>query len=293
MNNPIYQPPFIGSVPFHAACYKMDDGFGSHWHGELEIIYLKPQSGCITVIIDGNEYLLSPRDAVFVSATQTHSIHVDESTADVLVIEFGFSLLGNDFSVFAEHQFKNPVVRFSQLQSNDVMLQTEKTLNDIIEICSSSKKDLSEWKPAEKMKISSMLFSLSAQMVENLSLTPVSAGRIKQLEAVRAIHSVLMYVERAYPEQITIEKAAGISGYEKTRFCQIFKQAVGVSFHKYLNNRRLRAATFLLKSTNLAISQIAQTVGIPQHKTFCRLIKDAYGITPGQFRVSNKEEKHG
>lgn len=289
---PIYQPPFIGSTPFHVSCQKMRNGFGAHWHGELEIIYVMPESECIVVTVDGTEYALSPRDAVFISGTEVHSVNVVGSEADVLVIEIGFSLLGHDFSVFTGQKFVNSVVGFSSLQSeNDKkLLEIERIFTEIICECSHLEGTPSEWKPVNRLHIASLLFKLAAVMAEHLPMTPVSAQRIKQLEAVMAVQSVLMYVEQAYPEQITLEHAAGIAGYEKTRFCQLFKQAVGISFHKYLNDRRLRAAELLLKGTNLPISQIAQTVGIFQPKTFSRLIRESYGITPSELRSQRNKE---
>lgn len=62
------------------------------------------------------------------------------------------------------------------------------------------------------MRIASLLFGLAAVMAEQLPMTPVSPQRVKQLEAIRSVQLVLMYVEQAYPEQITLEYAAEIAG---------------------------------------------------------------------------------
>lgn len=283
---PIYQPPFIGTTPFSVTCNNMQEGFGMHWHGELEIIYVLPESQGITVSIDGRVFNLSARDAVFISGTEVHAIESAKRKTEILVIEMGFSLLGQDFSVFSGHRFTEPFISFAKAEHNTSIFRIEKIFNELLLMHIQNNK----MSAVRRMRTSALLFELAACMAENLQMTLISEQRIKQLEAVNAVQSVLMFVESSYPSQITLEDAAAISGYEKTRFCQIFKQAVGISFHKYLNSRRLRAAEQLLTATNLPVSQIAQTVGIHQHKTFSRLIKETYGITPSELRLQKRSD---
>lgn len=285
-SQPIYQPPFIGTTPFSVTCHNMQNGFGLHWHGELEIIYVLPESNGINVTVDGQDFRLSARDAIFISGTEVHAIEAANCKAEILVIEMGFSFLGQDFSVFSGHKFTEPLINFSKADFNNPVLKIENIFHKLLSFYISN----DETSPVKRMKISSLLFELAANMAEYLPMELISKQRIKQLDAVNAVQSVLMYVESSYPSQITLEEAAAICGYEKTRFCQIFKQAVGIPFHKYLNDRRLRAAEQLLKCTNLPVSQIAQTVGIQQHKTFSRLIKETYGTTPSELRLKKRSD---
>lgn len=85
----------------------------------MELIYVMPESEHTIATVDDSEYELSPRDAVFISGTQVHSVCSAGAKTEALVIEMGFSLLGHDFSVFAGHKFSNSVLRFSELCSDD------------------------------------------------------------------------------------------------------------------------------------------------------------------------------
>ena len=42
-DSPIYQNPLVGRCPYHAAIVR--SVFQSHWHSEMELLYLLPGSG--------------------------------------------------------------------------------------------------------------------------------------------------------------------------------------------------------------------------------------------------------
>jgi AraC-like DNA-binding protein len=215
-----------------------------------------------------------------------------EAGARDMVIEMGFSLLREDFFLLAGKRFCNTVLPFSH---EEQLTEGQKEIKEILQCIIRERElvdgEMSGWPSANRLRMTALLFSLAAAMVQHLPMIQISSQRGKQLEAMMAVQSVLEYVEQAYPEEITLERAAGISGYEKTRFCQLFKKAVGISFHKYLNERRIRAAVFLLQGTNLPISQIARTVGVGEPKTLSRLIREAYGMTASQLREQRPEEE--
>lgn len=284
---PIYQPPFIGSTPFNVFNQRMTSGFGAHWHSEIEIIYVLPNSKPVTVTVGGNKYTLNQREAIFISCAEIHSIDVDKTEPEILVIEMGFSLLGQDYSFFAGHHFKEPLISFRNLENTKKHLAViELIFWDILK----DNNRFSDVNSVKRLILSSHLFKLAAVLTEKMPMKPISQSFAKQIDAVLSVHSVLTYVEKAYPKSITVEDAAKIAGYEKTRFCQIFKQALGTSFHKYLTQKRLLAAESLLKSTTIPITEIAQMVGIFQPKTFSRLVREAYGVTPTELREKLKEE---
>lgn len=283
---PFYQPPFIRGKNFWISYSESLGNFGAHWHGELEIFYLLPGAGRHVIMIDGKEYILEAGDAAFIFGTEVHSFRTLDDRGGKIIIEMGFSLLGDDYVLFAGKRMENAVVHVDKDAENSPGATRLKAIFDgIYQEVKLLDKNVDNWSHVNRLKMKAWLFALSGAMAEYLPLAPVSAQRARQLEAVMAVQNVLNYVEQAYPEPITLEYAASISGYEKTRFCQLFKQAVGMPFHKYLNDRRIRAAASLLQGTNLPISRISETVGIPQHKTFCRLVRDTYGMTPSELRA--------
>lgn len=286
---PFYQPPFISSVPFHGAVEKMC--FGAHWHGELEFIYVPRDSGEITVEIEGEDHLLLPGTAAFVAGTQVHAINRVSPGGVYLVAEMGFSLLGQDFSAFSGKYFLHPVINYAALSPEDPLGQTERTFCEICRHLSGLSGPAESWQVADRLYMEGLLYMLASGLARHMPMADHPRAHAKQIEAVVAMQGVLTYVENNYPGELTVAKAAELAGYEKTRFCQLFKAATGLSFHKYLTLRRVRAARQLLTSTSIPIGEVGRTVGIHEPKTFSRVIREIEGLTPGELRASAKREK--
>ena len=280
---PFYQHLLIGEssadVNYHYA-----GTFGNHWHSEMEILYVFQGSGSITVAVDNLEYILVPHSAIIISSSAVHAITAADPQCQVLYIKVGHALLGQDYSIFAGKRFHDPLICFdahpdSQLRS------LEPIFHQLINAVSDTppEQDL----PVRKLMINACLYQIAAILAQHMPMVPISSQRARQLESVMAVQTVLSHIENAYPHPITLEYAATLAGYEKTRFCQLFKQAVGVSFYKYLTDRRLQAAVSMLRETNLPISAIGEAVGILQPKTFSRLIRQNYGKTPSELRAEH------
>ena len=67
----------------------------------------------------------------------------------------------------------------------------------------------------------------------------------------------------------------------------LFKKSTGVSFSDYLCRHRLMAAERLLVEQGMRVSNVAAAVGIPNVSYFCVQFRNAYGVTP-----SNYKKKH-
>lgn len=64
--------------------------------------------------------------------------------------------------------------------------------------------------------------------------------------------------------------------------------ATGSTVSQAIRLARLTAATALLKETNLKTEAIAVEVGLQNNRTFFRVFKDHFGMTPGQWRKSSQ-----
>lgn len=74
----------------------------------------------------------------------------------------------------------------------------------------------------------------------------------------------------------------------KYRICREFSAAFGMPPLKYLNKRRLDAATQLLLSTNKRVHEISLEVGFETTNHFINLFKREMGTTPQVYRNANK-----
>lgn len=75
----------------------------------------------------------------------------------------------------------------------------------------------------------------------------------------------------------------------KNKFAPLFRQYAGSGFSGYINNLRLEYAAKLLKEQpDYTIDSIAESCGISSTTTFYRLFVGRFGMTPTEYRRSNK-----
>lgn len=99
---------------------------------------------------------------------------------------------------------------------------------------------------------------------------------------------VIDYIEAYLTEDLSLSDLALVSGFSKFHFSRLFKQAVGITPHRYLMKRRVERAAVALKKADLggnpgAIAQTAHDFGFADQSHFTRVFKQVKGETPRQF----------
>ncbi|WP_372782446.1 GlxA family transcriptional regulator [Litorivivens sp.] len=106
-------------------------------------------------------------------------------------------------------------------------------------------------------------------------------------EAIAALQS---WLAKHLHQPIALPDLAVESGLSTRSLSRRFKRATGQSPLDYLNTLRLRAARELLQQSNLAVGEIAQTVGIGDPNYFSRLFRREYGETPVNYRRNVRDK---
>ena len=87
-----------------------------------------------------------------------------------------------------------------------------------------------------------------------------------------------------------IEKYAHLSGVSETYFYRCFRKWSGKTPIEYRNMVRLSNAESLLRSTDMQIQKIAQTVGYDDPFYFSRIFMESYGMSPKHYRKQHQQE---
>lgn len=106
------------------------------------------------------------------------------------------------------------------------------------------------------------------------------------------IKEAIHYIEQNFQNNISIEEIASVCGINRSYFGKIFKKALGRSPQEFLMNYRMLKATELLKLTSLSISEIGSAVGYENQLHFSRAFKRIYGVSPREWRNSQKKERY-
>ena len=92
------------------------------------------------------------------------------------------------------------------------------------------------------------------------------------------------YIERNFTSQFSLEDISKDLGVCVSSICKTVKRHSGVTIHQLLTSKRIAKAKNLLKTTNLNVNEISDSVGIHDYNYFTKLFKKAVGLTPTQFR---------
>jgi len=113
------------------------------------------------------------------------------------------------------------------------------------------------------------------------------SGLIAALQDPR-IASALTAVHKNPEHAWTIETAAREATLSRSGFARKFKDLLGLGFFDYLTRLRMRRARELLKTSNLAVSRIAEQVGYQSDLSFVKAFKRLHGQTPRAYRVEGQ-----
>ena len=91
------------------------------------------------------------------------------------------------------------------------------------------------------------------------------------------------YIEAHLAEKITLEEAARALYVSESTLSQVFRKKMGVSFYRFVTQRRLIAAKALIPE-GMALEQVGERVGFSDYSGFYRAFRQEYGISPRQYR---------
>lgn len=94
---------------------------------------------------------------------------------------------------------------------------------------------------------------------------------------------ILTYIQNHY-DQVTLTSVAKHFHYAPAYFSNYLKEHTGTSFISLVKEAKLSRAEYLLRSSNLSIQEICQTIGYESPAHFIRLFKDKYQESPAKYR---------
>lgn len=98
------------------------------------------------------------------------------------------------------------------------------------------------------------------------------------------IQKTLDYIEENIGSEIEIEVLANIASLSFFYYHRLFSRLVRKPVREYIKLRRLARACESLADKDKRIIDIALDYGFGSHETFTRAFKDAYSLTPSEFR---------
>ena len=137
--------------------------------------------------------------------------------------------------------------------------------------------------PGGTLYLDSLATAMAAQIVSRHSSLPIAAASHAGISS-RKLKQVLSYIEDNLGADLSLREIAGVAGLSVSHCKVLFRRAMGVPIHQYVIRRRVERAAALLRSGNMAVSEIALATGFAHQSHLAAHIKRILGVSPRELR---------
>lgn len=242
-----------------------------HIHKSLECIYVT--SGTFELGIGEEFYHMEEGDFAIVFPEIIHHYQVfgKESSKGIYLLT-SIANNGSFQHVLENNCPKNPVIKKENLNEeivyalNGLMKNIEKDKNKVI--------------------FHSYVQIILAHAIKEYELVEKAVVHREDI-----IYLVVEYLAKHFLDTVTLEIMAKDLGFSIYAVSRVFSGTFHTNFNKYLNNLRLNYAVELLENTNQSITDVWNNAGFESQRTFQRVFKNRYRLTPREYRKNIFLEK--
>jgi len=250
-----------------------------HWHRSLEISYTV--SGRVEdYYLDGKHYSPQKNDILIINPYSIHGINFEQQTGRLsLTLMFPTAFLTENKIDLDKYKFINPLaieMKESQKKAYSQLQDNFKELSLLAQIPIT---------PTIRLKIMSLVFNilhdLSASFLEEKKLEPIFIGQ----KHFKYLEHITHFIDNHYMNRLGIAELSQEFHLSEGYLSRLFKKYMGISISQYIIQVRLQKAHQLLLNSNYTIEEISQLAGFPNKKSFTKVFKADYTLTPHQYRL--------
>lgn len=248
----------------HFKCHQHVD-FPAHVHDDIELVYVRRGSG--SAYCDGRKYTLAPGTFFLVFPNQIHH-YADDIAGEYIVLIVKPDRLLRYSEVFPEGQPESAIWNAVKEPEDGTVTLLEQALREFLQDGDSGTMD-------------DYLTLIFGKLLRHYRIvrSPVSRD---------CVLNILQYCSRHYREPLSINILAEQLHISRSHISHIFSSRLNISFCDYINSLRLSAALPLLESGNRTVTEVSDLAGFPTIRTFNRVFRRKYGMSPLQYRKSRK-----
>jgi AraC family transcriptional regulator len=127
-------------------------------------------------------------------------------------------------------------------------------------------------------------------LIHALTQRVLSLGTAKEARAPSAplprprLKRVLDRMQADLSTDLDLHSLAKETGYSKSHFLRMFREATGITPYQYLLRLRLQQAQRMIREQSSTLVDIAFACGFSSHTHMSRMFRQAIGITPSEYR---------
>ena len=230
-----------------------------HFHSSIELVYVT--SGALTVYLDDQKYTVRENQLMIASAYTVHRYQSDEDNAEIIMI-IPLSFVPSMQKTLRDHAFNQPIYDLSGDAKTRAVLDL-----------------LSEgWTDYNEDTKKGLCYTLLGLLTANVGISPQkNSTRTAQMK------DMLIYLQENYQSNLPMEALAKRFGYSKSRFSHLFNETLGCPPGAFINALRCQHAARAMLESDQPLLEIAMNAGFECPRTFYRVFKQYYGVTPTQY----------
>lgn len=116
-------------------------------------------------------------------------------------------------------------------------------------------------------------------------------NQISKRRELTNIYPAMIYMREHYSEKVTTEQLAEVCNMSLSQFRKNFKNLMGISPTKYMNDIRLAKSCQLLMETEMGILQVALACGYNSLSSYNSHFIERYGISPTKWKKEQRAIK--
>lgn len=102
------------------------------------------------------------------------------------------------------------------------------------------------------------------------------------------IATIKKYIDKNYTNINNLNSICKTFTIPKNTLINEFKKSYNITPNKYINNKKLKEATTLLKTTNFTVKKIAEMLNFSSDNYFINQFSKKYNISPNKYRKKNR-----
>jgi AraC family transcriptional regulator len=137
---------------------------------------------------------------------------------------------------------------------------------------------------ASRVYVQSLVNQLAVHLLRYYSATRDAVDDSLRKLPRHKLHRVTDYIEENLRQGLTVEKIAKTLPMSTCYFARLFKQTTGLAPHRYVIERRIEQAKYLLRETELPLMEIAHQVGFSTQSHFSEVFHRFTSVAPAVYR---------
>lgn len=246
-----------------------------HWHEELEFCYV--QSGSVKVATAGQSQTFVQGEGFYINGNVLTSM---TDAVDCVIDSHLFHpvFLGGHFKSIYEMKYINPVIQNKNLDMLPIRGETGTQRHLLQKL-----RDLSKLQSRQdvEMQTRNLISEIWLLLLEELKNTQLKTAPMKNQDR---LLTMLAYIQENYTRKLTLQEIADASAVSTRECLRCFQAAIHQSPMEYLIDYRIQAATKLLESTSLSVTEIAMRTGWGSNSYFTKMFRQLRGKTPNAHR---------